>query len=188
MLPEGFYVGTKHLKVGPRSDIVVIVDNVVPDEQVGRNLRPFPQVVHESFVLRAAGGEGMSKAAFDAAQTDDYVATRSDADGRTAGILIGEGADIFVGELMAYGICHLVHKPEEQSGVPTVLCFDGCTLGTLAEGVVVVLRKAVDAIARQRAHLLGQTILAKLQHLRIRQTELSVGNAFAIAQAEIFGV
>ena len=188
VLAEGLDVGTKHLEVGPGRDVLCIVHDVVPDEKVGRNFRPSFHVVHERLVLRTSGGEGMGKATFDAAQADDHIVAGHNALGRLAGVLIGKGADELVGELVPDGVCHLVDKPYHQARLSAVLLGDGRTLRALAEGEVVILRQAVDAEERVFAHDIGQAGLAYFQHLGVGKAELSVGDALAVAQTEVFGV
>ena len=108
-------VGSQHLEVGPRRDVLGIIDDVVPDEEVRCYLGPAFEVAHECFVLRTTGIEGMCEAALDAAETDDDILSRLDARGRLARILIGKGADELVGELVANGIGHLIDEPDDQS-------------------------------------------------------------------------
>ena len=103
------------MEVGPRRDVLGIIYDVVPNEQVRRYLRPAFEVAHESFVLRTTCIEGMCEATFYATEPYDDILARLDARGRLARVLIGKGADELVGELVLHGIGHLIDEPHNQS-------------------------------------------------------------------------
>ena len=131
----------------------------------------------------------MGKAALYAAEADDDVLAGLDACRRLARVLVGKGADVLVGKLVAHGIGHLIDEPDDDARMSAVLLFDGLTLLALAEQEVVVLREAVDAVLWMIAHVLCQTCLTQLQHFGVRQTELPVAAvALAVAQAEVLGM
>ena len=133
VLAEGFDVGTQYLEVWPWGDVLSVVHDVVPDEEMGCYLCPAAHVVHECLVLWAAGCKRVGKAAFDAAQTDDYVVAWDNTGGRSSCILIGKGAHVFVGKFLSHRIGYLIHEPDHDAGMPAVLCLDSLALLALAE-------------------------------------------------------
>ena len=79
VVAEHLDVGAKHLEVRPGSNVLGIVHDVVPDEQMGSDGSPALQVAHEGLVLRTASIQRMGKAALYAAQAYDHILAGLDA-------------------------------------------------------------------------------------------------------------
>ena len=121
-----------------RSQVVVVVGRVVPDEQVLGQLAPAFDVRGERSVLLAV--ERLDVGTFDRAKTNQNVVTRLDRLGRLAGILVRQRFDQHVRELLLDRLGDLVEHHNERACVAFFRVVDRLALLAGTEPVPVVLR------------------------------------------------
>ena len=88
------------------------IDHIIPNIEFRGQCRPRLYIADERLIVLALLYR-VGKATLDAAQANNHILARRDARRRLARILIGKGADIFVGIYGFDGIGYLIDKPYE---------------------------------------------------------------------------
>ena len=149
-----------------------------------RNAAPSLHVFEERCILPTPA-DGVRKAAFDAAKAYHHILPGLDALGRLARVLVGESADVLVGEILLDGSCHLIDEPEHCTRLATIFLHQFLAFLALAGILIVVLRHRIDEEVRIIGHHFLDATDTDAQYLLVRQAEL-VGGAFSTARTEVF--
>ena len=119
VVAERLQIALEHRDIGKRKEILLEGGHIIPDIQMWRNAAPSLHVFEERCILPTPA-DGVRKAAFDAAKAYHHILPGLDALGRLARVLVGESADVLVGEILLDGSCHLIDEPEHCTRLATI--------------------------------------------------------------------
>ena len=151
-----------------------------------RNAAPSLHIFEERCILPTPA-DGVRKTAFDATETYHHILSGLDILGRLVRVLVGESADVLVGEILLDGSCHLVDEPKHCTRLTTIFLHQFLAFLALAGILIVVLCHRIDEEVRIIGHHFLDATDTDTQYILVRQAEL-VGGALPSAQTEVFGM
>ena len=124
-------MGRHGLPIGDREAVLSEVCHIVPDVKMRSDSGPVLEILHEGDILLAVVIV-MEHAALDATEADHHIVPRDYVLRSVAGVLVSEGSDELVRELILDRISDLIHEPHHEAGLAAIFLGKSLALFALA--------------------------------------------------------